>query len=82
AKELELKVLLKKALAEQREIDAGKPMKNIEALEKEIAMLDVQHKEDVAKYKQLEDDIEQQEEQHSLTISKLKESYEVEIGKL
>ncbi|KAE9012388.1 hypothetical protein PF006_g8893 [Phytophthora fragariae] len=82
AKEPELKVLLKKALAEQREIDAGKPMKNIEALEKEIAMLDVQHKEDVAKYKQLEDDIEQQEEQHSLTISKLKESYEVEIGKL
>ncbi|KAE8952535.1 hypothetical protein PR001_g33252, partial [Phytophthora rubi] len=45
-------------------------------------MLDVQHKEDVAKCKQLEVDIEQQEEQHSLTISKLKESYEVEIGKL
>ncbi|KAE9036782.1 hypothetical protein PR001_g8667, partial [Phytophthora rubi] len=35
AKEPELKVLLKKALAEQREIDAGKPMKNIEALEEE-----------------------------------------------
>ncbi|KAE8914410.1 hypothetical protein PF003_g1606 [Phytophthora fragariae] len=82
AKEPELKVLLKKALAEQREIDAGNPMKNIEALEKEIAVLDVQHKEDVAKCKQLEVDIEQQEEQHSLTISKLKESYEVEIGKL
>ncbi|KAE9273882.1 hypothetical protein PR003_g29772, partial [Phytophthora rubi] len=82
AKEPELKVLLKKALAEQREIDAGKPMKNIEALEKEIAMLDVQHKEDVAKCKQLEVNIEQQEEQHSLTISKLNESYEVEIGKL
>ncbi|KAE9262405.1 hypothetical protein PR003_g33550, partial [Phytophthora rubi] len=42
----------------------------------------VQHKEDVAKCKQLEVDIEQQEEQHSLMISKLKESYEVEIGKL
>ncbi|KAE9264529.1 hypothetical protein PR003_g32773, partial [Phytophthora rubi] len=37
AKEPELKVLLKKALAEQREIDAGKPMKNIEALEEEVA---------------------------------------------
>ncbi|KAE8970531.1 hypothetical protein PR001_g27180, partial [Phytophthora rubi] len=71
-----------KALAEQREIDAGKPMKNIEALEEEIAMLDVQHNEDVAKCKQLEVDIEQQEEQHSQTISKLKESYEVEIAKL
>ncbi|KAE8951493.1 hypothetical protein PR002_g32960 [Phytophthora rubi] len=71
-----------KALAEQREIDAGKPMKNIAALEEEIVMLDVQHKEDVAKCKQLDVDIEQQEEQHSLTISKLKESYEVEIGKL
>ncbi|KAE9265207.1 hypothetical protein PR003_g32534, partial [Phytophthora rubi] len=82
AKELELKVLLMKALAEQREIDAGKPMKNIEALEEEIAMLDVQHNEDVAKCKQLEVDIEQQEEQHSQTISKLKESYEVEIAKL
>ncbi|KAE8891237.1 hypothetical protein PF003_g24746 [Phytophthora fragariae] len=82
AKEPELKVLLKKALAEQREIDAGKPMKNIEALEEEVARLDVQHEEDVAKCKQLEVDIEQQEEQHSLTISKLKESYEVEIGKL
>ncbi|KAE8897321.1 hypothetical protein PF005_g17868 [Phytophthora fragariae] len=82
AKEPELKVAVKKALAEQREIDAGKPMKNIDALEKEIAMLDVHHKEDVAKCKQLEVDIEQQEEQHSLTISKLKESYEVEIGKL
>ncbi|KAE9214053.1 hypothetical protein PF004_g15156 [Phytophthora fragariae] len=81
-KEPELKVLLMKALAEQREIDAGKPMKNIEALEEEIMMLDVQHKEDVAKCKQLEVDIEQQEEQHSLTVSKLKESYEVEIGKL
>ncbi|KAE9064426.1 hypothetical protein PF007_g29201 [Phytophthora fragariae] len=57
-------------------------MKNIEALEEEIVMLDVQHKEDVAKCEQLEVDIEQQEEQHSLTISKLKESYEVEIGKL
>ncbi|KAE8977605.1 hypothetical protein PR001_g25081 [Phytophthora rubi] len=31
AKDPELKVLLKKALAEQREIDAGKPMQNIEA---------------------------------------------------
>ncbi|KAE9265737.1 hypothetical protein PR003_g32364, partial [Phytophthora rubi] len=82
AKEPELKVLLMKALAEQREIDAGKPMKNIEALEEEIAMLDVQHNEDVAKCKQLTVDIEQQEEQHSQTISKLKESYEVEIGKL
>ncbi|KAE8966401.1 hypothetical protein PR001_g28420 [Phytophthora rubi] len=82
AKEPELKVLLMKALAEQREIDAGKPMKNIEALEEEIVMLGVQHKEDVAKCKQLEVDIEQQEEQHSLMISKLKESYEVEIGKL
>ncbi|KAE9066150.1 hypothetical protein PF005_g11938 [Phytophthora fragariae] len=82
AKEPELKVLLKKALAEQREIDAGKPMKNIEALEEEVARLDVQHKEDVAKCKQLEVDIKQQEEQHSLTISKMKESYEVEIGKL
>ncbi|KAE9267323.1 hypothetical protein PF001_g30133 [Phytophthora fragariae] len=57
-------------------------MKNIEALEEEVARLDVQHEEDVAKCKQLEVDIEQQEEQHSLTISKLKESYEVEIGKL
>ncbi|KAE9282398.1 hypothetical protein PR003_g27416 [Phytophthora rubi] len=45
-------------------------------------MLDVQHNEDIAKCKQLEVDIEQQEEQHSLTISKLKESYEVEIWKL
>ncbi|KAE8954110.1 hypothetical protein PR001_g32627, partial [Phytophthora rubi] len=82
AKEPELKVLLKKALTEQREIDACKPMKNIEDLEEEVARLDVQHEEDVAKCKQLEVDIEQQEEQHSLTISKLKESYEVEIGKL
>ncbi|KAE9277846.1 hypothetical protein PR003_g28676 [Phytophthora rubi] len=82
AKEPELKVLLKKALVEQREIDAGKPMKNIEALEEEIVVLDGQHKEYVAKCKQLEVDIEQQEEQHSLTISKLKESYEVEIEKL
>ncbi|KAE9083038.1 hypothetical protein PF010_g21358 [Phytophthora fragariae] len=81
-KEPELKVLLKKALAEQREIDAGKPMKNIEALEEEVARLDVQHEEDVAKRMQLEVDIEQREEQHSLTISKLNESYEVEIGKL
>ncbi|KAE8961482.1 hypothetical protein PR002_g29887 [Phytophthora rubi] len=61
AKEPELKVLLKKALAEQRGTDAGKPMKNIEALEEEVARLDVQH---------------------SLTISKLNESYEVEIGRL
>ncbi|KAE8910996.1 hypothetical protein PF005_g23097 [Phytophthora fragariae] len=61
AKEPELKVLLMKALAEQRGIDAGKPMKNIEALEEEVARLDVQH---------------------SLTISKLNESYEVEIGRL
>ncbi|KAE9299369.1 hypothetical protein PF008_g23269 [Phytophthora fragariae] len=45
-------------------------------------MLDVQHNEDIAKCKQLEVDIEQQEEQHSLTISKLKDSYEVEIWKL
>ncbi|KAE8898605.1 hypothetical protein PF005_g25238 [Phytophthora fragariae] len=82
AKEPELKVLLKKALAEQREIDAGKPMKNIEALEEEVARLDVQHEEDVAKRMQLEVDIQQREEQHSLTISKLNESYEVEIGKL
>ncbi|KAE9277659.1 hypothetical protein PR003_g28729 [Phytophthora rubi] len=82
AKEPELKVLLKKALAEQREIDAGKPMKKIEALEEEVAMLNVQHNEDVVKCKQLEVDIKQQEEQHSLTISKMKESYEVEIGKL
>ncbi|KAE8970269.1 hypothetical protein PR001_g27258 [Phytophthora rubi] len=82
AKEPELKVLLKKALAEQREIDAGQPMENIEALKEEIAMLDVQHNEDVAKCNQLEVDIKQQEEQYSLTISKLKESYEVEIGKL
>ncbi|KAE9127927.1 hypothetical protein PF010_g4721 [Phytophthora fragariae] len=82
AKEPELKVLLKKALAEQREIDADKPMKNIEALEEEVARLDVQHEEDVAKRKQLEVDIEQREEQHSVMISKLKESYEVEIGKL
>ncbi|KAE8882555.1 hypothetical protein PF005_g29974 [Phytophthora fragariae] len=57
-------------------------MKNIEALEEEVAMLDVQHNEDVAKCKQLEVDIKQQEEQHSLTISKMKESYEVEIGRL
>ncbi|KAE9270423.1 hypothetical protein PR003_g30824, partial [Phytophthora rubi] len=57
-------------------------MKNIEALEEEVARLDVQHEEDVAKRKQLEVDIEQREEQHSVTISKLKESYEVEIGKL
>ncbi|KAE8957164.1 hypothetical protein PF011_g31234 [Phytophthora fragariae] len=57
-------------------------MKNIEALEEEVARLDVQHEEDVAKCKQLDLNIEQQEEQHSLTISKLKESYEVEIGKL
>ncbi|KAE9065892.1 hypothetical protein PF010_g28021 [Phytophthora fragariae] len=82
AKEPELKVLLKKALAEQREIDAGKPMKNIEALEEEVARLDVQHEEDVAKCNQLEVDIKQQEEKHSQTISKLKESHEVEIGKL
>ncbi|KAE9218070.1 hypothetical protein PF002_g16603 [Phytophthora fragariae] len=82
AKEPELKVLLKKALAEQREIDAGKPMKNIEALEEELARLDVQHEEDVAKCNQLEVDIKQQEDQYSLTILKLKESYEVEIGKL
>ncbi|KAE8875056.1 hypothetical protein PF003_g40802 [Phytophthora fragariae] len=82
AKEPELKVLLKKGLAEQREIDAGKPMKNIEALEEEVARLDVQHEEDVAKCNQLEVDIKQQEEQYSLTILKLKESYEVEIGKL
>ncbi|KAE9066646.1 hypothetical protein PF006_g30174 [Phytophthora fragariae] len=72
AKEPELKVLLKKALAEQREIDAGKPMKNIEALEEEVARLDVQHEEDVAKCNQLEVDIKQQEEQYSLTILKLK----------
>ncbi|KAE9270502.1 hypothetical protein PF008_g30602 [Phytophthora fragariae] len=57
-------------------------MKNIEALEEEVARLDVQHEEDVAKCNQLEVDIEQQEEQYSLTILKLKESYEVEIGKL
>ncbi|KAE9265452.1 hypothetical protein PR003_g32451, partial [Phytophthora rubi] len=82
AKEPELKVLLNKALAEQREIDEGKPMKNIEALKEEVARLDVQHEEDVAKRKQPEVDIEQREEQHSVTISKLKESYEVEIGKL
>ncbi|KAE8993650.1 hypothetical protein PR002_g20175 [Phytophthora rubi] len=57
-------------------------MKNIEALEEEVARLDVQHEEDVAKRMQLEVDIEQREEQHSLTISKLNDSYEVEIGKL
>nr|KAE8922315.1 hypothetical protein PF009_g27420 [Phytophthora fragariae] len=57
-------------------------MKNIDALEEEVARLDVQHEEDVAKCNQLEVDIKQQEEQYSLTILKLKESYEVEIGKL
>ncbi|KAE9034781.1 hypothetical protein PR001_g9582 [Phytophthora rubi] len=65
AKEPELKVLLKKALAEQREIDTGKPMKNIDVLEEEVARLDMQHEEDVAKRNQLEVDIEQQEEQQS-----------------
>ncbi|KAE8986021.1 hypothetical protein PR002_g22472 [Phytophthora rubi] len=65
-------MLLKKALAEQREIDAGKPMKNIDVLEEEVARLDMQHEEDVAKCNQLEVDIEQQEgQQHSLVISKL-----------
>jgi len=82
AKEHELKALLKKALAEQRDIDAGKHKKSIEDLEEEVTRLDEQHAQDVAKCKQLEVDIEQREEQHSLEISKLKESYKVGIEKL
>jgi hypothetical protein len=82
AKEPELKALLKKALAEQRDIDAGKPKKSIEELQEEVARLDRQHKDDLAKRKQLEVDIEQREGQHDLAISNLKASYKVDIEKL
>ncbi|KAE8957405.1 hypothetical protein PF011_g31156 [Phytophthora fragariae] len=56
-------------------------MKNIEALEEEVARLDVQHEEDVAKCNQLEVDIKQQENELNEVKAKNSTLNEVVTGR-